>query len=147
MRKFYLTLSLLVIASLAILYAISRVATAEPVQLLTCTVGLGVGTVSVLPGIVQTPRYDGATVQVDLATGNLVVSGPLDKGFDYAEHGYHTSIESFEGKWVITLASPSEDFDREHILILASGSLLWTSVSYATILNAAAASLYVGHCQ
>ena len=119
-----------------------------PVQAaeLTCTVDIGVGAVTALPGIVQTPRYDGAKVVVDLETGNLRVSGPLDKDIDYRAIGYRTKAEAFEGKWVITADGPTEDFVREHIVITAAGAMFWTSISYATILNAAAASLYVGRC-
>lgn len=113
---------------------------------LTCTVGTGVGAVTALPGIVQTPRYDGAKIVVDLETGNLRVSGPLDKDIDYQANGYRTKVEAFEGKWVITAQGPTEDFVREHIVITAAGAMFWTSISYATILNAAAASLYVGRC-
>ncbi len=114
------------------------------VTALICKVALGVGALNVVPGIVESPRYADAVLVVQLAPADLWVIGPIDRATSYRTQGLAVSASKAGGGWFIDAVGGSI---REHLVIDATGHLLWSSTGYAAAFDAASVSIYTGTCE
>lgn len=117
---------------------------------LVCKIAVGVGTLTVAPGIVQTPRYDGAEVRIVMDGAKLVdvlVNGTWDKNYSYAAHGFKLTATRLADRVLLEASIEGLDVVRESLLLADSGSLLWTQLANADVLRASSASLFTGHCE
>ncbi len=118
---------------------------------LVCKVAIGVGSVTALPGVVQSPRYDGAELRIEFTESgelaDIMVTGPFDKAGSYRDQGLSLLAVRSDGVLVIEASLVGLNPIRETLLITSSGSLLWTQISHAQEVRASSASLFTGHCE
>lgn len=117
---------------------------------LVCKIALGVGTVTLQPGIIQTPRYDGAEVRLEFDGARLAdirVNGPYDKDFSYVAHGLQLSSTRLADRVLIEARGEGLDAVRESMILTDLGQLIWTQLSNGDELRASSASLFVGQCE
>lgn len=114
-----------------------------------CSISIGVGSVTLSPAIIQTPRYDGAKVQLILEDGKLrdiVVDGAYDRDYSYAAHGLELTGRRISTGWLLQAAGSGDDAVQESIIVGDDGKLLWTQIASAGELKASSASLFTGTC-
>lgn len=117
---------------------------------LICHVTVGFGSVTLYPGIIETPRYQGAEVRILLDSDRLTditVNGPYDKAFSYAAHQYVLASARLADRLLLEAKGEGLNAVRETLIVTDDGQLLWTQVSNADSLRASSASVFVGTCQ
>jgi hypothetical protein len=116
---------------------------------LSCVIYAGSGSLTVMPGIVTSPRYTDARITIQMREDELVdirVNGPWDRDWSYREHGFALHADRSEGRWLLT-ADSRKDLARETLIVEDSGRLLWSQVSDAPALKTAAVSIFSGACE
>jgi hypothetical protein len=117
---------------------------------LLCTITTGYGAITMSPGIVPTPRYDGARVEIILTDGtptDIRVDGPYDRAYSYVAHGIRIQARRLGDSWLIDTRIEGEDAGRESLIIDAHGQLVWVQLANARQLRAASASVFAGRCR
>jgi len=117
---------------------------------LVCKIAIGVGTVSVAPQLIETPRYEGAQIRIELngdAIRDIWVTGPYDHDYGYVEHGLQLTSERSGGALLIEARAGGADFIRESLVLTDLGLLTWVQIANATQFHAHSASLFIGNCE
>lgn len=58
---------------------------------LSCVISEGSGSLNLMPGIIDSPRYQQTNITIQMTQTQLVdirVDGPLDRNWSYREHGF-----------------------------------------------------------
>lgn len=117
---------------------------------LVCKIALGAASVTLQPGIIQTPRYDGAEVRLvfdGAALTDIVVDGPYDRHYSYAAHGFALSSVRLADRLLIDAKAEGLDAIRESMILTDGGQLIWVQIANADQLRASAGSLFIGSCK
>lgn len=117
---------------------------------LVCHVAVGFGTVTLYPGIIETPRYDQTEVRIVLDDDRLTditVDGPYDKVFSYAAHGYALTSVRLADRLLLEVRGEGLNALRETLIVTDGGQLIWTQLGNADSLHASSASLFIATCE
>lgn len=117
---------------------------------LLCHVTVGFGTVTLYPGIIETPRYDDTEVRIVLDGDRLTditVNGPYDKQFSYVAHGYVLTSVRLADRLLLEVRGEGMNALRETLIVTDRGQLIWTQLGNADALRASSASLFIGTCE
>ena len=74
---------------------------------LSCVIQAGSGSLTIIPGIIESPRYEHASVMIQMREDELMdirVNGPWDRNWSYRDHGFALHAERSAGRWIWTLA-------------------------------------------
>jgi hypothetical protein len=116
---------------------------------LSCVIHAGSGALTAMPGIVESPRYQQASITIQIREDELVdirVNGPWDRDWSYREHGFALHAQRSEGRWILS-ADSAKDLARETLVLEDTGRLLWSQVADAPVLNTAKVSIFSGACE
>lgn len=116
---------------------------------LSCVIYAGSGSMTVMPGIVNSPRYEQTSIIIQMNEDELTdirVNGPWDRNWSYREHGFTLHADRSAGRWILT-ADSRKDLARETLILEDTGRLLWSQVADAPALNTAAVSIFSGSCE
>lgn len=120
------------------------------VTALVCSISVGVGAITLAPGIVQTPRYDGAEVRIELDGSHvtdITVNGPYDKAYSYAVNGLTITTVRLADRLLIDVRGEGLDALRESMVLTDAGQLIWVQIGNADQFRASSGSLFVGRCK
>lgn len=117
---------------------------------LVCHISLGVGALTLVPGIVEVPRYKETEIRIELDGSKLVdirVDGPFDRAYSYVEHGYALSSARLADRLLLEAKIEGLNAEREQLIITDAGQLIWTQIGNADELRTSSGSLFVGSCK
>ena len=113
---------------------------------LLCHVIAGVASVTMDPGMIESPRYDGARIEITIDdTLDIRVNGTYDRNYSYAAHNIGLTATRLRDRWMLE-ASEGDEL-RETIIITDTGQMMWTQLANADSVHASSASLFIGSCE
>jgi hypothetical protein len=119
---------------------------------LVCKIAVGAGSLTLAPGIVESPRYEGAEIRIELEDGQLrdiTVNGPYDHAYSYAANGFRLTAQRSGAGWLLEARLGGADgFDtiRESLALTDMGRLIWVQFATSEQLHSSAGSVFSGHC-
>lgn len=116
---------------------------------LSCVIYAGSGSLTIVPGIVESPRYEHTSITIQMDEDQLLdihVDGPWDRNWSYRDHGFALRADRSAGRWILS-ADSAKDLARETLVLEDTGRLLWSQVSDAPALKTAEVSIFSGACE
>lgn len=118
---------------------------------LVCKVAVGVASLTIYPGVEQSPRYQGAEIRIEFDGGKLTdirIDGPYDRDYSYAQHGVKLNATRLGDRWLLEARIDGKlDAEHEQMVITDSGQLLWVQVADDQRMHASSGSLFTGSCR
>lgn len=117
-----------------------------------CKIAVGAGSLTLAPGIVESPRYEGAEIRIQLEDGRLrdiEVNGPYDHEYSYAANGFRLTAQRSGAGWLLEArlgGADGLDVVRESLVLTDVGRLVWVQFGTSEQLQAASGSVFSGHC-
>jgi hypothetical protein len=115
---------------------------------LSCAIYAGSGSLTIVSGIVESPRYQNASITIQMDEDQVLdirVNGPWDRDWSYRDHGFALHADRSEGRWILSADSP-KDLARETLVLEDNGRLLWSQVADVPALKTAEVSIFSGSC-